>query len=147
MSDTLDSADPSDPFEVAVGKWVNRAKGLATRALQATALDALARVKELTPVDTGTLRANWTLILPGEPMPVVNQIPDPSEVVARLRMGDSIVLANPVVYARRIEYGFVGEDKSGRNYDQAGVGMMTQTIHELPEIARLATARVIAGGS
>ena len=145
MSETLDGASGADPFDVAVGKWVDQAKALATRALQATALDALARVKQLTPVDTGYLRANWTLVLPGQALPVAGQVPDPLEAVRQLRLGDSIVLANPVVYARRIEFGYVGQDRSGRNFNQHGVGMMTQTIHELPRIAQAATARIMAG--
>lgn len=55
--------------------------------------------------------------------------------------GTILYVINPAPYARRIEYGFVGEDSLGRTYDYKGVGMMQQTLAELPAIAD----RVISG--
>lgn len=51
------------------------------------------------------------------------------------KMGGVIYIVNPAPYARRIEYGFVGEDSLGRRYNYQGVGMMQQAISELPAIA------------
>jgi hypothetical protein len=134
-----------EPFTVAVGQWVDLAKSRALAAYQATALDALARVRELTPVRTGYLRANWTIVLDSDPMPIAGQTEDDASIVARLTLQDTIILANPVVYARRIEFGFIGTDSLGRYYNQPGSHMMAQTIAEMPDIAHRATERVIAG--
>lgn len=144
MSDS--PGDPglsSDPFEVQVEKWVAKAQDRALAAFQATAWDALARVKQLTPVDTGYLRSNWVVLRPGDTLPVAGQITDPMETIRKLQLGDKIVLANPVVYARRVEFGFTGTDSLGRHYDQKGRHMMAQTIAEMPRIARAAAARVV----
>ena len=134
-------------FSLAVEKWVEKAKGQSDAAFQATALDAVNTVKSLTPVKTGFLRANWTVIRNNDPMPMPARVQSPEAVIAQLRIGDMMLIVNPVVYAARVEYGFVGDDSLGRHYDQKGVGMMQQTIAMLPEIARRATARVMAGGT
>ena len=129
-------------FEVAVEQWVERAKARADKAFQATAQDALALVKSLTPVKTGYLRANWTVMRGSDPLPVAGREIDADLIINELRMGDRLVILNPVVYAARIEYGFVGQDSLGRNYNQPGRGMMQQTVAELPRLAREATTRV-----
>lgn len=134
-------------FSVDVSKWVDKAVANATAAFQATAQDAVARVKELTPVVTGYLRSNWTAIDGGDSIPVAGAVPDPMEAIAKLHLGDQIVIVNPVVYAMRVEFGFVGEDSLGRRYHQVGRGMMQQTVAEMPQIATAATARVNAGSA
>lgn len=50
------------------------------------------------------------------------------------------VISNPVVYARRVEFGFQGTDDKGRTYHQQGRHMLAQTIAELPAIAQSAVA-------
>jgi hypothetical protein len=135
----------ADEFSVQVGQWVEKALGRATQAFQATAQDAVARVKELTPVKTGYLRANWTAIQGGDAVPVAGAVPDPAEAIAALKIGDVVAIVNPVVYARRVEFGFVGQDSLGRHYNQAGAGMVQQTIIEVPEMAMQAVTRVSGG--
>ena len=134
-------------FSLSVEAWVAKAKALADTAFQATALDAVGTVKSLTPVRTGYLRANWTVMLNDDAVPVAGRVPDPETVIAELRVGDVLAIVNPVVYAARVEYGFVGEDSLGRHYNQPGRGMMQQTIAKLPEIAQTATDRVIAASA
>lgn len=58
------------------------------------ALDALARTKDNTPVDTGLLRASWTI---GEVQ----------------RVGNSLVvtISNPTEYASFVEYGHMTRDR------------------------------------
>lgn len=133
-------------FTVQVDEWVEKAGFLATQAFQATGLDAVNDVKTNTPVDTGFLRSNWTLLRNDDPMPIAGRVPDPATVVAKLKLGDRLIIANPVVYAARVEFGFVGADSLGRTYNQKGRGMLQQTITHLPTIARRATARVMGGG-
>jgi hypothetical protein len=108
----------------------------------AIAVELVNRVKELTPVDTGFLRSNWTVIKAGDAQPIAGAVPDPQTALAGLTPADRIMLINPTIYARRIEYGFVGEDKAGRNYHQQGHHMMAQAIAELPIIAERVRARL-----
>lgn len=133
-------------FSIAIDEWVRRARERTDAAVQATALDAVNTVKALTPVKTGFLRANWTVIRNNDPIPMPGRVERPEDVIARIRAGDRILIVNPVVYAARIEYGFVGQDSAGRTFDQKGRAMMQQTIAKLPDIARRAAARVAAGG-
>lgn len=132
-------------FEVQVREWVEKARRRSGAAFRATAQDAADRVKELTPVDTGFLRANWTAMRAEDVAPVEGRVPSIEVVIAALRLGDKIVILNPVAYARRIEYGFTGDDSRGRSYHQEGRGMVQQTVLEVPRIAQEATARIING--
>lgn len=129
-------------FHEDVSRWVNRQRERANAAFAAICTDAVNRVKELTPVDTGFLRSNWTAMRPGDTEPVAGRVQDPMIVIASAQAGDTIVIVNPTAYARRIEYGFVGEDSRGRHYNQQGHHMVAQTIAELPTIAQRAVDRV-----
>lgn len=132
-----------EQFEVQVREFVEKAGRRAQAAFRATAQDAVDRVKELTPVDTGNLRANWTTMRGGDVEPVVGRGPPAEAAVMRLRLGDRLIVLNPVEYAMRIEFGFTGEDSLGRYFNQAGRGMVQQTVLEVPAIAVKATLRVI----
>lgn len=241
-----------ESFDVQVERWVSKAKSSADAAFNAIANDALARVKELTPVRTGNLRANWQIVPAGQEMSIgswavntaapiaggvagqraasagassiastlgraasaagplgnlagtlagtaagaaaTGQSPDylrasvsvaaeyagaaagsafgpagtfvggalastvagvaydavmgdspaPSDQLG-FKIGQVLYITNPVAYARRVEFGFVGVDSRGRHYDQQGRGMMQQTIAELPQIAANAVRRINAG--
>jgi hypothetical protein len=112
-------------FTVEIDKWVKKAKANADLATRAIALALLERVQELTPVDTGRLRASF-------------QIEPP---IGEVTADEPVDIVTNVEYARRIEYGFVGKDSLGRQYDQPGHGMVAQTVAEAPAIAK----RVLAG--
>jgi Bacteriophage HK97-gp10, putative tail-component len=132
-------------FSEDVSKWVNSMGELASAVFRAIAFDALQRVQELTPVDTGFLRSNWTVIKQGDAEPVAGRTPPAALAIAGAEVGNVLVIINPVIYARRIEYGFVGEDSRGRFYNQPGRHMVAQTITELPQIAATAQARILGG--
>lgn len=129
-------------FDFMVTRWCDRAGAAAEAVFRTIATDAVNRVKELTPVDTGFLRSNWTAVKQGEEEPVAGRVPDPASAIQQLRLGQVVVILNPTVYARRIEYGFVGEDSLGRHYNQSGRHMVAQTMAELPAIADRALARL-----
>jgi hypothetical protein len=57
-------------------------------------------------------------------------------------VGQVITILNPTVYARRIEYGFVGEDRLGRYYNQPGRHMVGQTMAEAETISANALRRI-----
>ncbi len=101
-------------FEVDISTWVRKAKDRAAVAPMAIAQAMATRLKELTPVVTGRLRAGW-------------QVEQKSDT--------EIVISNNVEYARRINDGFVGADSLGRVFDQKGRHMVEQVIVETPQIA------------
>lgn len=57
-------------FSVSVSQWVTKAKAKGDVALRMIAADAVARVKELTPVRSGYLRANWQASFDDEVLPI-----------------------------------------------------------------------------
>jgi hypothetical protein len=81
-------------------------------------------------------------IVPEELKPVAGRVPDPNQAIQDLHVGEVLIVLNPVVYARRIEYGFTGVDSLGRYYNQGGHHMVGQTMAEMPAIADAAIARV-----
>lgn len=121
-------------FQAKVGRWTRQVKERSEEALRAIALAAEARVKELTPVKTGNLRANWSVVTSADAVAKASGAPRSEAATARL--GQKIYLINPVEYARRVEYGFTGADALGRQFNQAGAGMVAQTMAELPGIAK-----------
>ena len=186
-------------FATSVADWVAQAKGRGDAALRMIAADALSRVKELTPVRTGYLRANWQASFDDQVLPVDREKPavTAAEIAGNVtgslvggkagaaigtavapgvgtavgavagsviggltggeiassaakqgdpltdaKAGDKIFIVNPVVYARRIEYGFRGEDGNGRSVEQQGRGMVRQTVAEMPAIAERAVGRL-----
>ena len=146
MSDT--SPLGPDPFLVQIDDFITRARDRADAIVRATAEEALARVKQLTPVDTGYLRANWCIVRGTDAVPLSGDREQLSiQAVLQLKAGDTWSLINPTVYAARIEFGFVGEDKLGRHYDQGGAHMMQQTITEMPQLVARAIERVERGGA
>lgn len=133
----------AEDFSVQVGRIIDRAKRRVEQAFKATAEDSVARVKELTPVDTGWLRSNWTAVRNDEALPKEGAgAMQAEQAIDALRVGDRILVVNPVAYARRVEFGFVGQDSLGRYYNQQGRGMVQQTVTEVPQIARNAVNRV-----
>jgi hypothetical protein len=108
-------------FLVDISRWAEKAGVVIDGAPQAIAEAARERLQELTPVVTGNLRAGWQVAQVG-----------PAE----------LEIINNVVYARRVNNGFVGQDSLGRSYDQAGHHMVEQVIAEMPEIAKNAVDQI-----
>lgn len=123
-------------FSGDVTRWVNKAKDKGNLLFAKIAMAVDTRIKELTPVKTGFLRANWI---------VTTHLSDQSDLAAALvdtKIGETIYIVNHVVYARRVEYGFVGTDSLGRHYNQQGHHMVQQTMAELPQIIKKAVQEV-----
>lgn len=66
---------------------------------------------------------------------------------AGLRLDQTIWLGYQAIYARRMNYGFVGEDSLGRNYNQAGAHFVEGAIADWPNIVRMAVSKIKAGAS
>ena len=96
------------------------------------------------PVDTGNLRASLAMYLNGTPSAKGES--GYSITVASAKFGDRIQgVYEGVDYALRMEYGFVGEDKLGREYNQKGNFFVGNAVAQWDDIvtknARLLAAR------
>lgn len=70
---------------------------------------------------------------------------DPGALAATLRLGDTVFLGYQAAYARRMNYGFVGEDSLGRSYNQAGNHFLERAIALWPAIVAGAIVAVREG--
>jgi len=144
VSDTSQLGVSIDPFSVTVRRFCeDQAPDVSDKIYRAIVTDFLARVKERTPVRTGYLRASWTVVTAQSAAGVTGG----DGGIGDLHYGDGCLIVNPAVYARRVEFGFVGTDSLGRHYNEKGRGMLTQTVNELPQIAAQAAARVLGGST
>ena len=161
----------AEDFEVAVGNWVAKAKERGRVAFVMIGLESLGRVQELTPVDTGWLRANWQIQRGGEEMPAIREaLPadaeKATEMLERLaqekaqgagqaaqetlavqdaQLGETLRIVNPVIYARPVEYGREIERQDGNTTSVSGAGMVAQTVAEIPTIAEAVVTAITTG--
>lgn len=63
---------------------------------------------------------------------------DPGGKVAMLELGDVLHLGYQAIYARRQNYGFVGEDSMGRTYNQEGNHFVEYAASMWPVMVQLA---------
>lgn len=94
------------------------------------------------PVDTGNLARS--LLAQEGVMPNIKPDGDDGEgnfvgqdigpVLLSLELGDKVHLGYQAAYARRMNYGFVGEDSLGRNYNQSGLGFAEKAAAKWPQI-------------
>lgn len=68
-------------------------------------------------------------------------------VTAGLQLDQTVWLGYQAIYARRLNYGFVGEDSLGRTYNQAGAHFVEAAIADWPNIVRMAVSKIKAGAS
>lgn len=163
-----------DDFSVNVSRWVERAKEQGRAAFVGIGFQALSRVKELTPVDTGWLRSNWQIQRDGEAAPATRAaLPaDPGKAAEMLKelkdeqaltstpegrqaaegaagaqLGEKLIVVNPVVYARAIEFGREIQKKDGTIVHAQGAGMVAQTVTEIPQIAEEVVRDMRMGGA
>lgn len=127
-------------FVVSLREAFNGVTAKVDEVVFKSVFEADSRIMQRTPVDTGRLRGNWQLT-EGAPATGVlelgtsgNNIPQPGARV--------LYLVNNLPYARRIEYGFTGQDSLGRSYNQSGAGMVGLTVLEWPDIVKAAAASV-----
>lgn len=66
-------------------------------------------------------------------------------VVAQAMLDTDIFLGFQAIYARRMNYGFVGTDSAGRTYEQAGRHFVERAVKLWPQIVKKAVAEVKAG--
>lgn len=92
------------------------------------------------PIDTGNLQRSQ--LASQVAMPKMAEGPfsgsNVGAVVATMDVTKPIYIGMQAVYARRMNYGFVGADKLGRVYNQAGNYYMEGAIAQWPQIVNAA---------
>lgn len=137
------AGESDDPFMAQIDAFIDQAQGNANIVMQAIAEEILASLQANTPVKTGNLRANWIITTGNGVATIGGARADQSlGVITSLRAGDVFAIVNPVVYARRVNNGFVGEDSLGRHYDQKGAHMVERTLAQLSDIVSRALTRI-----
>lgn len=135
---------------------------LAKGKLEEAALEAIQDIAEQvvvrSPFKTGFLMSSWFVTLGNPATEGVKGVAAGAGAsgVAMSRMsialldyklGQTVWVQNGTVYARRLEFGFVGADSLGREFNQAPRGWVRGVLAEAPAIAEAAARRVAAGQS
>lgn len=128
-------------FKAALASWADKvgeqADALARQVCQETGF----RVVYHTPLDTGFLRGSWQpslgAIQTGDKAAASDSIADVALVCTGIKAGDVFYMTNNASYARRIEYGFVGQDSLGRHYNQPPRYFVRDTVAKYREIVTM----------
>lgn len=135
-------------FIAAVLNWTEKAKKAPLLVIQETIQIINNRIVETTRVDTGFLRGSYFASI-NEPPEGEGSIGRDSSAINAvafdLKPGDTYYMGNTAVYARRVEYGFVGKDSLGRSYNQQGAYTITAVIAQASSIFNEAAEKVLAG--
>lgn len=149
-------ADQNLSFSAQVDAWVKQVKTREVAVFKESAQRVISEMQTpegaggRMPVDTGFLRASIQATL-GAPAtgflsPLVDApSPDAGQValvIAGAELGDTIFATYGAEYARRQEYGFVGEDSLGRSYNQAGKGFVRSAAQKWPQIVGQVSAEL-----
>jgi hypothetical protein len=139
-------------YNAGIQKWLSQVEADLKAVARQSAYTLAFDVVTSTPVDTGFLRGSWQPSIGDIPPAKADVSLDPGGALAMadfavqvetLELGSTIYYTNACVYARRIEYGFVGMDSLGRNYNQAGRFYVTNNVKRWPAIVE-ATAKGLA---
>lgn len=71
---------------------------------------------------------------------------DVGVIAVQAMLGDEVFFGYQAAYAKRQNYGFVGADSLGRQYNQAGNNFVERAINMWPQIVDQAVREVRAGG-
>jgi len=128
--------------------WAGNTEALLT-ALLRNSVQALAEVASTTipnggrvPVKTGNLARS--VVVDNKPPQIIEGLAkgDYSLGIANIRPGEPIYIGWQAAYARRQNYGFIGEDSLGRTYNQAGFGFAEATAAKWPAILKAEAAKL-----
>lgn len=134
-------------FAAFVDEWAkaSEARLLAVfkRAVELLADELRTRVEQggRTPWDTGNMVRSLMAEVNGVVQTSDGPFTAPGDVeakVALMQMGDRIMLGFQANYARRQNYGFVGQDSMGRNYNQSGKHFIEHAASLWPTMVELA---------
>lgn len=137
-------------FSDQIGAWAaktqKRTEAVYQRSVELMG-EEMARTKPeggRVPIDTGNL--SRSLLASTEGMPKTSdKVPPGSNVglvAATLRLDQPVWLGYTAVYSRVANYGFVGADKLGRVYNQAGNYFVEGAIMKWPELVKKAVEEI-----
>lgn len=130
-------------------KWAGQSTAQLT-ALLRNSVQALAKEASTTipnggrvPVKTGNLARSVVVSkTPPKVIDVLATQQDYSLGVADLKPGEPVYIGYQAAYSRRLNYGFVGEDKLGRTYNQTGYGFAEAAAAKWPNIVAAQAAKM-----
>ncbi|WOC14978.1 hypothetical protein [Pseudochrobactrum sp. MP213Fo] len=101
-------------------------------------------VQDDTPVISGILKASMAVTL-NDPIPMDQDAatPDMNVALGSVAIGDTLYATYTAEYAARIEYGYTGSDRLGREYDQKGHGMIQHNLDKWQDYVDLAVAAAV----
>ena len=121
------------PYNIILPQVLAKLKSAATASAQIAGATVGGKIVEDTPVDTGHARANWHVLINSDDPRVTDDVdPDGSATKARieadarrLKLGDTLSIANSVSYIEILEHG---------GSDQAPNGMMNRNRSLVPAV-------------
>lgn len=136
----------SKSFSESIGKWASQSKeriqAVHRRSIELLA-DEMTTTKEMggrLPHQTGNLMRS--LLASTDGMPKTAEGPyaasNVGAITATLATDQPVWLAFQAIYARRRNYGFIGEDALGRKYNEIGDYFIEHAIEAWPTIVQLA---------
>lgn len=139
-------------FSELVSDWTNESKERLT-AVYRRSIEILGDEMSTTdrqggrvPFETGNLARSVLASTHGMPKTSLNQTQggNVGAITATLKLDQAVWLGYQAVYARRMNYGFVGADKLGRVYNQEGRYFVEYAIEMWPTIVELAAEDIQA---
>lgn len=140
----------SNTFSAAIGAWAAKSEKRIEKVYQRSVEllgEEMAKTKPQggrVPFLTGNLARS--LLASTESMPKTSEKPTAGSniglIAATLKPQTAIYLGYQAVYARRMNYGFVGADVIGRVYSQQGNYFLEGAIAKWPEIVNQAVNEV-----
>lgn len=132
-------ANTNADAKMKIAAWAKKVGVQMDQLASQTSQEMAQMVHAATPVDTGNLRGNWQPSV-GPQMPAASNaaakygVSEIGAVAADMKAGTKFFFLNGTVYARRVEYGFVGTDSLGRTYNQKGRFYIRNTVKKWPQI-------------
>jgi hypothetical protein len=137
-------------FAEMIGKWASETEA-RTQAVYRRSVELLAEEMAKTkpqggrvPFESGNLARS--LVASTQGMPKTSTTPTAGAtvgvVIATLKLDQPIWLGYQAIYARRQNYGFVGADKLGRVFNQAGSHFLEGAIDAWPQIVAQAAKEI-----
>lgn len=135
----------ADDFLKVVFEWKEKSVVKMMTAVREAIMQMNNEIVITTPVDTGFLRNSWYASLNVVPQGQSGSGASAINAVAlSMQPGDTYYLGNVAVYARRVEYGFVGQDSLGRTYNQQGRFWVARVVDRASEFFDAAALKVSA---
>lgn len=136
-------------FLQSVNKWTKQTKERSEEAFKMGVLDFALELDQTAPYDTGNLRSSLVAgingAIPQGPHGAFGSVYNDQRllsVIDQLKLGDRITLVYLAPYARRLEYGFTGQDSLGRFYNQPGRFWISAAGQKYRSIMRSAASRL-----